>query len=268
MLPVMLALTSSAFPLCSASSAMISSAALPKVALSSPPMPGPGRLVSVASPCSRSGSTPRQAVKNTQTAGAHHVLGDAADCEQRMATREPPAGGPAAWATLGGFAAGPWAARRHASRSRDGVAVGSWSSARRAAVPASAGSAPSRPRLEQRGGEEVPHSPWCRPARGAGAVSISRVAERRVILAGRASPKPAVPAESRATDSASIPGESARYAGPPRAATPAGCAQRHRVVPQPPGFVGRPWARWALSSAVRTRAKLMQARRGLASSAT
>ena len=73
MLPVIDAFTRSTSPARSATIAMMSSAALPKVALSRPPMVGPVRCArcSVASPMKpASGSTPRQAVKKTQTAGA------------------------------------------------------------------------------------------------------------------------------------------------------------------------------------------------------
>ncbi len=73
MLPVMDAFTRSTRPARSATSAMISSAALPKVAFSSPPMVGPVRWArcSVESPMNAaSGSTPRQAVMNTHTPGA------------------------------------------------------------------------------------------------------------------------------------------------------------------------------------------------------
>ncbi len=70
MLPVIDALTSSTIPARSATSAMISSAALPNVALSRPPTVGPVRAerCSVASPMKpASGSTARQASVNTST---------------------------------------------------------------------------------------------------------------------------------------------------------------------------------------------------------
>ncbi len=73
MLPVIEAFTRSTRPARSAISAMINSAALPKVAFSSPPTVGLVRCArcSVASPMNAaSGSTPMQAVMNTHTGGA------------------------------------------------------------------------------------------------------------------------------------------------------------------------------------------------------
>ena len=78
MLPVIEALTRSTSPARSATIAMISSAALPKVALSRPPIVGPVRWArcSVASPMSpASGSTPRQAVDEDPRTGVERAPG-------------------------------------------------------------------------------------------------------------------------------------------------------------------------------------------------
>src|SRR4051794_21772698 len=67
------ALTTSCSPLCRANRAMISSGALPKVTLSSPPMPGPERAASssVARPISAAvGTTPSAEEKNTSAGAA------------------------------------------------------------------------------------------------------------------------------------------------------------------------------------------------------
>src|SRR5712671_6497073 len=74
MLPVIDALTSATCPLCSATTAMISSAALPKVALRKPPQTGPERRASCSVPKPinpASGMREMAAVRKTQ--------GDAAD---------------------------------------------------------------------------------------------------------------------------------------------------------------------------------------------
>ena len=73
MLPVIDALTTSSSPALRANIEMISSAALPKVALSSPPMPGPTRsaIASVAAPiCPASGMTAAAESTNTTSPGA------------------------------------------------------------------------------------------------------------------------------------------------------------------------------------------------------
>src|SRR5258705_5241309 len=69
MLPVIEALTSSTWPLRSATTAMMSSAALPKVALRNPPQPGPDRRASCSVPrpiSPASGTSAAAAVMNTQ----------------------------------------------------------------------------------------------------------------------------------------------------------------------------------------------------------
>ena len=82
--PTIEALTTSCRPFCRAKRAMISSGALPKVTLSSPPMPGPERAASssVARPISAAvGTIPSAEAAKTAPAAApisiqHHRQGD------------------------------------------------------------------------------------------------------------------------------------------------------------------------------------------------